>query len=145
MPVIAAVTINDGAATPVAHTFTPLGRDANGVYWWEQTSPVPVNKLAAKRLSYKQTRELDVAKQLTSVSRANYTLWVPTMETLASNSSGFTPPATVAYKEVGRCSFELPERGLTQERKDTRVLMLNLLGHAMVVSNVDSLEPSYTA
>lgn len=145
MPAIAAIVINDGAATPVAHTFTPLGRDANGVYWWEQTTPVPVNKLAAKRISYKQTRELDVAKQLTSVSRANYTLWYPSMETLANNSAGFTPPATVAYKEVARLSFELPERGLVQERKDTRVLLANFLAHAMMISNVDNLEPSYTA
>jgi hypothetical protein len=143
MPQIAAIVINDGATTPVAHTFTPLGRDADGVFWWEQTTPAPVNKLGAKRIGYRQTRELAQKAQLTAVSKASYTLWVPTLETLANNSAGITPPATVAYKEASRIEFQLAERSVLQERKDTRVLSANLLAHAMVVSNVDSLEPSY--
>lgn len=143
MPQAAAIVINDGAATPVAHTFTPLGRDADGVFWWEQTNPTPANKLGAKRIGYKQTRELAAKSQLTASSKASYTLWVPTLETLGNNSAGITPPATVAYREVARVEFTLAERSTTQERKDTRVLALNLLGHAMAVSNVDQLEPTY--
>lgn len=144
MPQIANIVINDGAATPVAHTFAPIGRDTSGVFWWEQVTPSPANKLGAKRIGYKQTRELASQKQLTAASKASYTLWVPTLETLANNSAGITPPATVAYKEIARIEFTIAERSLTQERKDTRVLAMNLLGHAMTQSNVDSLEPSYS-
>lgn len=143
MPQIAAVTINDGAATPVAHTFNPIGRDANGVFWWEQVTPAPINKLGAKRIGYKQTRELDAKRQLTGNSIVQYSITVPTLETLANNSAGITPPPTISYREVARGSFEVAERSTTQERKDTRVLLANLLAHAMVVSNLDNLEPSY--
>lgn len=143
MPAIGSIVINDGAATPVAHTFTPLNRDANGVFWWEQTTPTPASKIAAKRISYKQTRELNPQKQVTGSSKCSYTLWVPTAETLANNSAGIVPPPTLAYREVARVEFTLAERSTPQERKDTRVLSLNLLGHAMAVANIDNLEPSY--
>jgi hypothetical protein len=143
MPQIADIIINDGAATPVAHTFKPIGKDANGVFWWEQSTPAPVNKLGAKRIGYKQTRELAAQNQLTALSKASYMLFVPTLETLGNNSAGITPPATVAYREIARVEYTIAERSVAQERKDTRVLSLNLLGHAMAVANIDNLEPSY--
>lgn len=145
MPQIAPIVINDGATTPVAHTFTPIGRDQKtGVFWFEQTIPaVPV--LQAKRIGYKQDRILgDKMRQQTGASKASYTLHVPTLETLGTADNGLTPPPTLAYRELVRVEFELPERGLKQERKDTRVLALNLLGHAMVVANVDDLQTSFS-
>jgi hypothetical protein len=143
MPQIADIVINDGAATPVAHTFKPIGKDANGVFWWEQSTPAPVNKLGAKRIGYKQTRELSAQNQLTAVSKASYMLFLPTLETLGNNSAGITPPATVAYREIARMEFTLAERSVEQERKDTRILLGGLLGIAMSVANIDKLEPSY--
>lgn len=144
MPIIAPIVINDGAATPVAHTFSPIGKDEKGVFWFEQTSPAPVNALGAKRIGYKQTRVLDAQKQLTGSSVIVYTLALPTLETVANNSAGITPPPTLAYKEAARMEFTLAERSVTQERKDTRVLFWNFLNFAMPVANVDTLQPSYS-
>lgn len=144
MPAIGNVVINDGAATPVAHTFTPLGKDDAGVYWFEQTTPVPANTIGAKRLGYKQTRITDSSqKQLTSNTRVTLTLHVPTLETLGNNSAGIVPPPQLAYKEQARVEYTLADRSTKQERKDTRVLALNLLGHAMVIAAIDDLQPSY--
>lgn len=146
MPALANIVINDGASTPVAHTFAPSYRDAStGVFWFEQITPVPSNPLAAKRIGYKQTRggSTDKNGALTSSSKASYTLHVPTLETLGTNDNGITPPPTLAYKEIARCEFELPERGAKQERKDTRVLMQNFLAAAMAISNIDDLQASY--
>jgi hypothetical protein len=144
MPQISSIVINDGAATPVAHTFSPIGRDEKGIFWFEQTTPTPVNPLGAKRIGYSQTRVLDANKQLTGISRATYTLSLPTLETVSNNSAGIPPPPTLAYKEVMRISFDLPERSTTQERKDTRVLTANFMAHAMLIANVDTLQPSYS-
>lgn len=143
MPQAANIVINDGASTPVAHTFTPLGKDADGVFWWEQTTPAPLNKLGAKRIGYKQTRDLSVSNRLTKSAKVSYTLWVPTLETLSNNSAGILPAPTEAYREIARVEMTLAERSTAQERKDTRVLAVNLLGHAMAVANIDSLEPTY--
>lgn len=142
MPQAANIVINDGAATPVAHTFTPIGKDDKGVIWYEQTLPVPVSPVSAKRLSYKQTKEFAPARA-DSYTTAAYTLWVPTAETMANNSAGITPPVQLAYREEARINFRLADRSVKQERKDTRVLTINLLGHASVVSNVDDLQPTY--
>jgi hypothetical protein len=143
MPAIGNVVINDGAATPVAHTFTPLGKDEKGVYWLEQTTPAPANPLGAKRIGYKQERVYDNQKRLTGESRVVLSLSVPTLEVLGNSSTGITPPPTLAYIEKARLEFVLPERSTTQERKDTRALAMNLLANTMVVTAVDSLQPSY--
>lgn len=143
MPQAANVVINDGATTPVAHTLVPIGKDSNGVLWFEQTTPAPVSPLAAKRIGYKQTRVLDTKKQETGTSVVSWSLQVPTMESLSTNDAGITPPPTLAYKEIARGSFDLAERSTKQERKDTRVLTANLLAHAMLVSAVDDLLPTY--
>lgn len=145
MPQIAPIGISDGATTPVAHTFSPIGMDRlTGVFWFEQTIPaVPV--LLAKRIGYKQTRMLgDKSRQLTGVSKCSYTIHVPTLETLGTADSGIPPPPTLAYREIGRVEFELAERSTAQERKDTRTLMFNLLNSAMATANVDTLQPSYS-
>lgn len=143
MPQAANVVINDGASTPVAHTLVPIGKDSNGVLWFEQTTPAPVSPLAAKRIGYKQTRVLDTKKQETGTSVVSWSLQVPTMESLSTNDAGITPPPTLAYKEIARGSFDLAERSTKQERKDTRVLTANLLAHAMLVAAVDDLLPTY--
>lgn len=144
MPQIAPIVINDGATTPVANTFSPIGRDSNNVFWFEQTTPVPVTPLGAKRIGYQQTRVLDKHKQETGISRCTYTLSVPTLEVVGNSSTGITPPPTLAYVEAMRISFDVAERSTTQERKDTRVLSLNLLANAMAIANIDALQPSYS-
>lgn len=145
MPVAAPIVINDGATSPVAHTFTPIGRDEKGVMWFEQTTPAPVNPLGAKRIGYRQSRVLDPRGQLTGKSKAVFTVYVPTLETLGSNGAGITPPPTIAYVEESRHEFTLPERGLKQERKDTRVLAMNLLANALVIASIDDLQTIYSA
>lgn len=144
MPQISAVTINDGSGTPVAHTFTPLGKDENGVHWFEQTTPAPTNPLGAARIGYLQKRLLDAKQQLTGSSKVSYTITVPTLETLSNNSAGITPPPTLAYREVAKVEFVLAERSTAQERKNARVFTMNLLAHAMAVANVDTFQPSYS-
>jgi hypothetical protein len=144
MPAATTIVINDGAATPVAHTFTPIGKDSKGVMWFEQTTPTPTSPMAAKRIGYKQTRGDPMAKRADQAGKVVYTIHLPTPETLGTNDSGLTPPATLAYKQVARVEFDLPERGTVQERKDVRVLLGNLLNTGSVgPTNVDNLQPIY--
>lgn len=143
MPQIANIVINDGASTPVAHTFAPIGKDANGIFWFEQVTPAPATPLLAKKISYSQTRVMGSQKQLTGASRVVYALWIPTGEVLGNSSTGITPPPTLAYEEKARVQFDLAERSTKQERKDTRVLAMNLLGAAMAQANIDDLQTSY--
>jgi hypothetical protein len=143
MPAAVPIVINDGAATPVAHTFTPVGKDEKGVLWFEQTTPAPATPLEAKRIGYKQIRGTSSAQRVNGVSKVVYSLALPKLETLGNNSAGIVPPPTLAYRTVARLEFDLPERSAAQERKDTRVLLTNLMANALVIANLEALQVTY--
>lgn len=140
MPAASNIVINDGATTPVAHTFSPIGKDEKGVLWFEQTAPVPATPLEAKRIGYRQTRNLSGGL---GVSKVIISLALPKAETLGNSSTGITPPPTLAYRTVARLEYDLPERSTAQERKDARVFCAQLLGNASVMSSIDALQPIY--
>lgn len=142
MPLAANIVINDGAATPVAHTFTPLGKDAKGTFWFEQTTPAPTNPLGAKRIGVSLIRPAS-GSRLTGDAKAVISIYEPVLEVLGNSSTGITPPPTLAYQLVGRDALTLAQRSTKQERKDLRVLKQNLLGNAQIVSMIDDLLPIY--
>jgi len=143
MPQITTVVINNGAGTPVAYTFSPIGKDEKGVFWWEQTTPNPSSALGAYKLSYRQTRSMNIGSN-PGVSKAIYALSLPTLETLGTSDNGLTPPPTVAYQEKVRIEFDIAERSTLNERRDIRAFASNLMASAMVIANLDTLQPSYS-
>jgi hypothetical protein len=143
MPAAANIVINDGAGSPVAHTFSPLGKDPKGVYRFEQTVPTPTNVASAKRLGVSQVRSFGTKGALTSQSKVIWTIDYPTMETLGTNDAGITPAPTVAYVNSKREEYTLPERGSTQERKDVRTFGINLGANAIYIATIDALQPVY--
>lgn len=143
MPAATPIVINDGAGSPVSHTFTPIGRDDKGVMWFEQTTPAPTNILGAKRIGYKQVRNLLPGGVLDRTSKVTLTLMVPTVESMSVSDGGFVPAPQIAYAEKSRVEFDLADRSAKQERKDTRVLTANLLAASQIVTAVDDLQPMY--
>lgn len=139
MPAATTIVINDGAATPVSHTFTPIGKDEKGVLWFEQTTPVPATLVEAKRIGYRQSRSMTGS----GTSKAVLMLAIPKGETVGNSSTGIIPPPTLAYKTVARVEIDLVDRSALQERKDLRVLLANLLLNASVVAAVDAMQPIY--
>lgn len=141
------LTASNGEATPVAHTFAPLGPDAKGVQWFEQVTPTPVNGQAAIRISAHIRRAVKQGpsrQQLNGVARVELAIWLPTMETLASNDAGITPPPTVSYEQHARLTYLLPERGTTQERKNLRVLTANLIANNQnILDMIEKLQPMF--
>jgi hypothetical protein len=144
MPQAANIVINDGAATPVLHTFTPMGKDKNGVLWFIQVAPAPLNRLGAKRIGYKVDTDPTLSKQLVSVTKSQYSFMYPLLEVLGNAASGLTPPATVAYTLMARLAVERPDRALTQEAKDLRAIAINFLTSSMATSNIDDNNPTYS-
>lgn len=142
MPAITNITISDGAATPVAHTFSPIGKDDKGVIWLEQTTPAPLSPIGAYRIGYRQSKSLNVTGQ-GGVSKLVMTLALPKLETLGNNSAGYTPAPTIAYRNVARLEIDMPERSTGQERKDLRIFFANLLNNAFMQISMDNLQPSY--
>lgn len=144
MPSAANVVINDGATTPVSHTFVPTLRDEKGVLWYEQSVPAISTPLAAKKIGYKQIRGNLMARTSVETGSVSLSIMLPTLEAVGTSDSGYPPPPRVAYKEMARVTFDLSERSTEQERKDTRLLLRNLMDSTMVIAAIDKLQATFS-
>lgn len=145
MPAVANIVLADALATPVNHTYIPLGPDSSGVWWFEdqsQASPIGYWRLS---ISLKRPTNPSVGAQAGSdrVSRVLLTMHQPVLETLGTSDSGITPPPTVSYIPRSKQEFILPERGTLQNRKDLRKMSASLLSDTLVVAVIENLQNLY--
>lgn len=148
MPAIAALTINDGQATPVAHNFGPHRIDEKQVVtWFDRVSGVGIgfNKLTFSLRSPiggpTAGLESDARKR---VYKAVLTIDVPKLEsTSAATGSGIAPAPTVAYVHAARLELTLPERGALADRKDLIAYVKNALSNASINTALETLENFY--
>lgn len=136
------IVLADAQATPVNHTFIPLGPDANGVWWFEDqsaASPIGYNRISVelkRPLNGKQGE--DSSKR---VARVKVGVHTPKLETLSNSTvSGISPAPTVSY--IPRCNVEfiLPERMALQDRKDLRKYVQYVLADTNVVNAIENLQ-----
>lgn len=116
------LVINDRAATPVAHTYSPDGDDQNGVHLWSEKTSVPAgNPRFTARLT-----------QSNGKYRPSLRLQVPIVQTQTVN--GVSSPVIVrtAYAEV---NFTFDSLSSTQERADVVGLTANALATSQTQLN----------
>ena len=140
MTAFANITINDGQATPVAHTFSPRKIGADGVAKWQDLSggiAVGFPTLTA------QIRE-PIRGSKVPTYRVTIRLQVPTLETISNSTvSGILPAPTKAYDTGAELVFLLPERGTTAQRKDVVAYAKNILSQADIVAMLNDLSFVY--
>ena len=125
MATFADIVLADGQATPVNHTFKTKTSTGRTAVWEDRVSGVPI---AYGKLTV-DTKDND------SVRRVKLSVAVPTLEAVSgANSSGFTPPSTVAYIHRVNIEFMLPQRGVSQNRKDIIAYAKNALNNATLAS-----------
>lgn len=144
MSAVANIVLNDAQATPVAHTFIPIGPDTNGTWWWEDQSAS--ESIGFNRISMNLKRASNPAAGSnagTRMNRVTVGFHTPKLETTATNDAGLTPPPTVAY--VARCNVEflLPDRANLQDRKDLRKFIDFLMAEAQLTNMVENLQNVY--
>jgi len=144
MSAVASIALFDALATPVSHTFIPLGQDKNGVWWFEDQSPAFT--LGYNRLSLQLTRTSIAQPGQNSgqrVNRVKLGIHTPKLETLGTADNGIQPPPTLAY--TPRCNIEyiLSERTALQDRKDLLKYSANLPLNAQVDAMVTLLQSIY--
>jgi len=144
MSAVSSIALDDAQATPVSHTFVPIGPDKTGTWWFEDqsvNSPIGYN-----RISLQLTRPQNPApgsNASSRVSRVKLGIHTPKLETLGTNDAGYTPAPTIAY--IPRCSIEfiLPDRSELLDRKDVRKYAYGLLADSQVVAMVETLQNVY--
>lgn len=135
------IVIADAQATPVNHTFVPIGRDKNGVMIFEDQSQA--NAIGFWRLTVDLKRPPAPNGKASSEGRsyrARVELSEPILETVSNNTvSGISPAPTVSYTPRAFCDFVMPERGSLQNRKDLRKMLALALADTQVIATVETL------
>ena len=138
MAQIGNIVINDGQATPVAHTFNPVNIDAAGVARWADR----VNGIAVGfpllSLSLRSPTQGSRSYKMT------LKIAVPTLEVTAPQSgSGFVPAPTKAYDVLATVDIVMPERSTKLERQNVLAFLKNGLANAIVTNAVENFETVY--
>lgn len=144
MALKAALTINDGQATPVAHTFSPRGPvEDNGVQMYEDRVGGIAIGFPTVAFQFKMPSNSNAALVSSSnrVYRITFGVAVPVMEvTSPQTGTGIQPAPTVSYILRSKTEFWIPERATLAQRKDLLAYTKNGLANAVVTTGVESLE-----
>lgn len=143
MAQVAPIVIADAQATPVNHTFIPLGPDNSGVWHFEDQAGGISAGFSRISVSLKRAAPTAIGKSATQVNRVRLAISIPRLETMSSGAGGFTPSPIVAYVEKASVEFMLPDRTTLQDRKDVRKYLKLLLDDSQVVSAIESLQSIY--
>lgn len=135
------IVLADALATPVNHTFVPIGRDAAGTFWFEDQSQA--NAIGFWKISVELKRPPPPVAGQSSAERTfrvKIGLHEPVLETLSNSTvSGILPAPMVSYTPRTFIEFVMPERASLQNRKDLRKMAANLLTEAQVTASVEQL------
>jgi len=131
MTAFAAITLADGQATPVNHTFDPVTIDRSGIVSWN-------DRVGGINLGYPAVTLL--VRQPVKGSRAvkvSYKVVTPILEvTSPSTASGIQPAPTKAFDILFSCDFVLPERATLAQKKDLLAFAKNALAQTLLTNAV---------
>jgi hypothetical protein len=116
------LVINDRAATPVAHTYTPDGDDANRVHVYSEKTGIPAGN----------PRFTASLRRTNGKFRPTLRFQLPVVQTQTINGVASPVVVRTAFVELN-CTFD--ELSTDQERKDAIGLMANTLAAAQTQIN----------
>jgi hypothetical protein len=129
MPAIAALTINDGAASPVAHVFSPVTTNGSLAKWADRAPAIPAGY---------QLISHEVAAP--SGTRTTYKVTMGFSFPVVATVDG---ALTVVRYSSAQVILNIHPDSLLQERDDALTYIANFCNHASVKSSVENLEPFY--
>lgn len=134
----ASIVINDGATTPVAHTFSPKGARVAGTKdvatWRDQAIGVAAG--------YSTLTEQHAAANSNGMEKFRFVIEVPVLEQAASGGS-FVPPPTRAFATVGVVEVWCHQRASDQALKDIVAYLKNFTAHAYFANAIVNREPAW--
>jgi hypothetical protein len=131
MSAAAAITLNDGQATPVAVTFNPV-RVKDDLVVYQNTSAATIL----------EREQITLSNRLPNGANGNYKatfrVRIPVPETLSTDSNGYTAQPKEAYALTFDCSVVIPNRASSDEISDLIAFAQNGLAHAVVEGLMDT-------
>ncbi len=131
MPAIGNISVNDGAATPVSHTFGVVTTDGKSAFYADRSGGVPA-EFPLIRIT--QTSPAGTQRFF----RVDITISMPKAATDPQTGKSY-----IARQTQSRQTFTLPETGVLQERKDILAFHRNVAALSLVDNLVTNLENVY--
>lgn len=136
------IVLADAQATPVNHTFVPVGLDKDGTFWFSDQSNA--NAVGYWRISVEQKQPSPAAAGTTSGNGRSYRyrigLHEPVLEVVGNSTvSGIAAAPTVAYVPRSFAEYIMPERCTSLDRKNLRKMTALLQANAQIVTLVEDL------
>lgn len=129
MPAISSLSVNDAAATPVAHTFSPVSTNGGHAYWADRSLATPAGY-------FKIDHNVENPNGNRSVYRVTIGYGVPTLASIDGVQ-------TVVRTSSAQVVFNLHPDSTLQERKDLMAFVTNSLGLTDMKNSVWNIEPFY--
>lgn len=137
MATVASIVINDGASTPVAHTFAPSRVAPELVTYQDRSAGV----VAGFNILSIGTRYAD---KKNGAQKVTVRMALPTLAVTApTTTTGIQPVPVAAFECFANIEFVLPSPSSVQNRKDLITLVKNALANAAIYSAVVDLDPPY--
>lgn len=121
------IVINDGQASPVAHTFSKRGATSVLATYKDISGGIPIG-YPMITVGFAQT-----GPARDSVWKTDARIVLPSMEVISGSDGGYTPRPKVAYSHFARIELVSPNRSSLQERKDIVAYAKNLLALAVIL------------
>lgn len=129
MPAIAALTVNDGLASPVAHTFSPASQSGSKTVFADRSPTIPAGY---RTISHEWAEP-----------NGNRTVWKLTMGFMFPVVANVDGSDTVVRYNSAQLVLNMNPNSTLQERKDTLAYVANSLDLASVKTSVENFEPYY--
>lgn len=137
MSQVSNIVINDGATTPVAHTFSPSRVAPDLVTYQDRSAGV----VAGFNILTIGTRFAD---KKNGAQKVTVRIALPTLAVTApTTTTGIQPVPTAAYECFANIEFVLPSPSSVQNRKDLLAFVKNSIAHAVIQSAVVDLDPPF--
>jgi hypothetical protein len=127
VPAISSLSVNDAAATPVTHTFSPVSTNGAHAYWADRSQATPAGY-------YKIDHNVEAPNGTRTVHRVTVGFGVPTLASIDGVQ-------TVVRTNSAQVVFNLHPDSTLQERKDLLAFVTNALGLADMKNSVWNIEP----
>jgi hypothetical protein len=136
MSAIANIAIQDGQGTPVTHTFFPIQSGASS-YWRENAVGLPLIGQSTVTMTVKEDKK-------SGLNRVVGVMQLPALETATgANAAGYTAAPKVGYINSFKFEYILPARGTAAQRKDLRVLAMDLFTDPQFIDAVENLNSPF--
>jgi hypothetical protein len=134
------IVLNDGATTPVAHTFNPKGTSVNPQT--RKSQATWRDQAVGPALNYLSLKEEHSPVNANGMQKFRYVIDVPTLEQAASGGS-FVPPPTKAYSTVAVIEVWAHDRASDQELKNIVAYAKNFAASTYFSDAVVKREPAW--